>query len=152
MTDRTGRTSSASVPITVGNTTPKVTLTTVPAPGQPFQFGQTVTYTVTVEDDTPVDCTKVKVSYVLGHDQHGHPLSASTGCTGSIVTTRRGPRGPAEHPRGVRRLVHGHAPRGRAAADRHGPGRAHPRRLTESGRDGGAASRRRPRFPAVTPG
>ena len=93
MTDRTGRTSSASVPITVGNTTPKVTLTTVPAPGQPFQFGQTVTYTVTVEDDTPVDCTKVKVSYVLGHDQHGHPLSASTGCTGSIVTTAAGHEG-----------------------------------------------------------
>ena len=40
VTDRTGRTSSASVPITVGNTTPKVTLTTVPAPGQPFQFGR----------------------------------------------------------------------------------------------------------------
>ena len=35
----------------------------------------------TVEDDTPVDCTKVKVSYVLGHEDHGHPISASTGCT-----------------------------------------------------------------------
>ena len=46
--------------------------------GRAVPFGQTVTYTVTVEDDTPVDCTKVKVSYVLGHDQHGHPLSAST--------------------------------------------------------------------------
>ncbi len=23
------------------------------------------------------------MSYVLGHDQHGHPLSASVGCTGS---------------------------------------------------------------------
>ena len=93
VTDRTGRTSSASVPITVGNTTPKVTLTTVPAPGQPFQFGQTVTYTVTVQDDTTVDCSKVKVSYVLGHDQHGHPLSASTGCSGSIVTTAAGHEG-----------------------------------------------------------
>jgi cytochrome c len=39
VTDRTGRTASASVPITVGNTTPQVTLTTSPAPGEPFQFG-----------------------------------------------------------------------------------------------------------------
>ena len=27
-------------------------------------------------DDTPVDCSKVTVAYVLGHEQHGHPLSA----------------------------------------------------------------------------
>ena len=40
VTDRTGRTSSASVPITVGNTTPKVKLTTSPAPGEPFAFGR----------------------------------------------------------------------------------------------------------------
>jgi cytochrome c len=93
VTDRTGRVSSASVPITIGNTTPKVTLTTSPAPGEPFQFGQAVTYTVTVEDDTPVDCTKVKVSYVLGHDNHGHPLSASSGCSGTITTSAAGHEG-----------------------------------------------------------
>ena len=34
VTDRTGRTSSASVPITVGNTTPKVTLTTIAGAGR----------------------------------------------------------------------------------------------------------------------
>ena len=90
VTDRTGRTSSASVPIIVGNKSPKVTLTTSPAPGEPFAFGDTVTYTVTVEDDAPVDCTKVIVSYVLGHDNHGHPLTASAGCTGSITTSLAG--------------------------------------------------------------
>ena len=93
VTDRTGRRSSASVPITVGNTTPKLTLTTSPAPGEPFQFGQTVTYTVAVEDDSPVDCNQVRVSYVLGHDDHGHPLSASTGCSGSVVTSAAGHEG-----------------------------------------------------------
>jgi hypothetical protein len=94
VTDRTGRTSSAAVPITVGNVTPKVTLTTSPAPGEPFQFGDVVTWTVTIEDDPAVDCAdvadKVKVAYVLGHDEHGHPLSASTGCSGTITTSAPG--------------------------------------------------------------
>jgi hypothetical protein len=67
-----------------------VTLTTSPAPGEPFAFGDTVTYEVNVEDDTPVDCTKVTVAYILGHDSHGHPISASAGCTGSITTTLAG--------------------------------------------------------------
>jgi cytochrome c len=26
------------------------------------------------------------VTYILGHDEHGHPLSRATGCTGSIAT------------------------------------------------------------------
>jgi hypothetical protein len=33
-----------------------------------------------------VDCTKVTVAYVLGHDEHGHPLSGTSGCTGTITT------------------------------------------------------------------
>jgi cytochrome c len=96
VTDRTGRTASASVPITVGNTTPKVTLTTVPAPGEPFQFGQQVTWTVTVEDDTPVDCADVKVVYVLGHEEHGHPLSSASGCSGTFTTSAAGHEGLPE--------------------------------------------------------
>jgi cytochrome c len=93
VTDRTGRTASASVPITVGNTTPQVTLTTSPAPGQPFQFGQQVTWTVTVVDDTPVDCADVKVAYVLGHESHGHPLSSASGCSGTFTTSAGGHEG-----------------------------------------------------------
>jgi cytochrome c len=96
VTDRTGRTASASVPITVGNTTPKVTLTTVPAPGEPFQFGQTVTWTVTIDDDTPVDCADVKVAYVLGHEDHGHPLSSASGCSGTFTTSAAGHEGLPE--------------------------------------------------------
>ncbi len=88
VTDPSGRSASASVQIIVGNTAPVVELTTSPAPGQPFAFGDTVTYQVSVTDpeDGPVDCSRVSVTYILGHDQHGHPLSTSAGCTGSVVT------------------------------------------------------------------
>ena len=55
----------------------------------------TVTYKVKVTDDTPVDCTKVTVAYVLGHETHGHPQSSTAGCTGSITTCRWTPATPA---------------------------------------------------------
>jgi cytochrome c len=90
VTDQTGRTASASVPIIVGNKTPVVTLTTTPAPGDPFAFGDQVSYTVTIEDDQPVNCNEVFVTYILGHDDHGHPLTRAAGCSGTITTTAPG--------------------------------------------------------------
>ena len=88
VTDSTGRSASASVPVVVGNKAPVVSLTTDPAPhgGTPFHWGDTVTWQVTVTDDQPVDCAKVSVSFILGHDSHGHPLSTSNGCSGSFKT------------------------------------------------------------------
>jgi len=86
VTDSTGRTAAASVVIIIGNVAPTVELTTSPAPGEPFQFGQQVTYQVTVTDDSPVDCSAVTVGYILGHEEHGHPLSSTAGCTGTITT------------------------------------------------------------------
>jgi PKD repeat protein len=86
ITDRTGRAAAASVPIIVGNTAPVVELTTSPAPGEPFTFGQNVAYTVTVTDNSPVDCSMVTVAYILGHENHGHPLSSTVGCTGTVAT------------------------------------------------------------------
>jgi cytochrome c len=83
--DSTGRSAAASVRVIVGNEYPTVTLTVEPAGGT-FQFGDLVTYTVTVEDDAPVDCSQVSVAYILGHNQHGHPLTSTTGCTGSLQT------------------------------------------------------------------
>jgi cytochrome c len=85
VTDRTGRSASASVRIIVGNAAPVVSFVT-PVEGQPFEFGQQVTYQVTVTDDTPVDCSRVTVTYILGHEEHGHPLSTTAGCTGTIQT------------------------------------------------------------------
>ncbi|MGW0916560.1 PQQ-dependent sugar dehydrogenase [Streptomyces sp. NPDC002784] len=88
VTDRTGRSASASVPVVVGNKAPVVSLTTDPAPhgGTEFHWGDTVTWEVTVDDDQPVNCSKVTVSFILGHDSHGHPLSSSNGCSGSFKT------------------------------------------------------------------
>ncbi len=85
VTDATGRRAAASVQVVVGNTIPVVTLTAEPAGGT-FQFGDAVTFSVTVQDDQPVDCSKVVVTYILGHDEHGHPLTSTTGCSGTIQT------------------------------------------------------------------
>jgi glucose/arabinose dehydrogenase/PKD repeat protein len=85
VTDRTGRSASTYQRIVVGNAVPVVHFA-APVAGQPFAFGQTVSYQVTVTDDTPVDCSKVTVTYILGHEEHGHPLSTSAGCTGSFQT------------------------------------------------------------------
>jgi glucose/arabinose dehydrogenase/PKD repeat protein len=85
VTDRTGRSASAYVRILVGNQQPVVRLT-LTTTGGTFDFGDTVTFTVDVTDDTPVDCAKVTVAYVLGHETHGHPLTSTAGCTGSITT------------------------------------------------------------------
>ncbi|WP_201931775.1 PQQ-dependent sugar dehydrogenase [Nocardioides donggukensis] len=88
-----GRSASADVDVLVGAQAPVVTLVS-PVAGQPFQFGDTVAYEVAVEDDQPVDCDQVTVTYVLGHDQHGHPQTTATGCTGTITTTVPGGHDP----------------------------------------------------------
>jgi len=86
VTDKGGRRASADVDIVVGNQAPVVEFVT-PVAGQSFSFGDTVTYEVRVTDDEPVDCSRVTVTYVLGHDSHGHPQSTATGCTGSLTTS-----------------------------------------------------------------
>ncbi|MFD9108173.1 PQQ-dependent sugar dehydrogenase [Streptomyces bottropensis] len=90
--DSTGRTGSASVRIVVGNTAPEVELR-LPEDGQLFAFGDAVPFRVKVsdkEDGTPIDCAKVKVTFVLGHDSHGHPVTSANGCTGTIQTSADG--------------------------------------------------------------
>ncbi|MBB2944129.1 glucose/arabinose dehydrogenase [Actinoplanes lutulentus] len=85
VTDSTGRSAAAEVILPVGTLAPVVTFVS-PVEGQPFEFGDTVNYEVAVTDDQPVDCADVTVTYILGHAEHGHPLSTSAGCTGSITT------------------------------------------------------------------
>lgn len=90
--DTSGRTGSASVQIVVGNTAPAVELQ-LPADGQLFAFGDAVPFKVRVsdpEDGRPIDCSKVKVTFVLGHDSHGHPVTSANGCTGTIQTSADG--------------------------------------------------------------
>jgi cytochrome c len=83
--DSTGRRAFASVPVMVGNVAPTVELTVVPEGGT-FEFGDAVDYEVTITDDSPVDCSTVSVAYILGHEEHGHPLSSTAGCSGTIET------------------------------------------------------------------
>ncbi|MGN9890567.1 PQQ-dependent sugar dehydrogenase [Micromonospora sp. L31] len=84
--DPQNATGSASVVISVGNTAPTVTINS-PGNGKLFSYGDTVPFSITVTDpeDGTIDCTKVKMTYVLGHDQHGHQITSKTGCSGSIA-------------------------------------------------------------------
>ena len=82
--DSSGRSASASVRVIVGNQAPQVELTVEPTP-PPFRFGGTVHFVVEVTDDQPVDCARVNVAYILGHDQHGHPQTSTAGCEGDIL-------------------------------------------------------------------
>ncbi|NYE36730.1 glucose/arabinose dehydrogenase/PKD repeat protein [Nocardioides cavernae] len=94
VTDKGGRSASADVDVIVGNQAPELEFVT-PVADQTFRFGDTVAYEVKVTDDDPVDCSRVTVTYVLGHDTHGHPQSTATGCKGSLVTTVPGGHDPA---------------------------------------------------------
>jgi len=81
--DSTGRTATIAARVVVGNTPPAVRFVT-PVSLQAVTIGQTLRYEVAVDDDQPFDCASVTVTYVLGHDMHGHPLSQAVGCIGSF--------------------------------------------------------------------
>ncbi|WP_203989827.1 ThuA domain-containing protein [Sphaerisporangium rufum] len=98
VTDQDGRTGTASIPITVGNTAPTVKIV-LPPDGGLFEFGDQVKYEVTVTDpeDGTVDCAGVQVKAYLGHDSHSHPLDEYTGCTGTVQTTLSAGHGEADN-------------------------------------------------------
>jgi len=87
VTDSSGKSTSANTTITVGNTSPDVTVT-VPVDGGLFAFGDTIPFEVEVTDpeDGPIDCSRVQVTFVLGHDEHGHAEDSKPGCTGTLET------------------------------------------------------------------
>ncbi|MFB9315717.1 ThuA domain-containing protein [Nocardioides plantarum] len=89
VTDETGRTGVATTVVTVGNTRPTVELE-LPPDGGFFEFGDSVRVKVKVTDpeDGAIDCSKVEIDYVLGHDSHGHPLSSATGCDVVLPTVK----------------------------------------------------------------
>ncbi|MET7421302.1 PQQ-dependent sugar dehydrogenase [Dactylosporangium sp. NPDC005555] len=76
---------TSSVLISVGNTAPTVTIN-APASGQLVSFGDSVPWSVTVSDpeDGTIACSRITMTYVLGHDQHAHQITSQTGCTGTI--------------------------------------------------------------------
>ncbi|QYA93969.1 PQQ-dependent sugar dehydrogenase [Streptomyces anulatus] len=85
VTDPEGLTGTASLVVTAGNSAPTVTLNT-PADGSLFSFGDSVPFTVSVSDpeDGTIDCSRVKVTYLLGHDSHRHQITSKNGCSGTI--------------------------------------------------------------------
>ncbi|MGW5640100.1 PQQ-dependent sugar dehydrogenase [Streptomyces sp. NPDC003832] len=95
VTDPTGKTATASVRITVGNTAPTVRID-LPDDGRIYDFGAAIPFRVTVTDpeDGTIDCSKVKVSFIVGHDSHGHPQTSATGCTGTLQTLADGEHDP----------------------------------------------------------
>ncbi|MGJ6963855.1 ThuA domain-containing protein [Streptosporangium sp. G11] len=82
-----GLSGTASLPITAGNSRPKVTFE-LPPNGAFFEFGDQVNYKIVVTDaeDGTIDCDDVKIQAYLGHDSHGHPLDQHEGCEGTIQT------------------------------------------------------------------
>ncbi|KRV51199.1 glycosyl hydrolase [Wenjunlia vitaminophila] len=102
VSDSTGKSATASVLITVGNTAPTVRLD-LPVDGRIIDPGAAVPFRVTVTDpeDATVDCSRVKVTFILGHDSHGHPQTSATGCTGTLQTIADGEHDPNANIYGV---------------------------------------------------
>ncbi|WSJ41665.1 carbohydrate-binding protein [Streptomyces sp. NBC_01317] len=100
--DPEGLTGSASLVVTSGNTAPTVNLTS-PGDGQLFSFGDTVPFQVSVSDpeDGAIDCSKVKVTYLLGHDEHRHQITQATGCSGNLSVPADGEHDSAANIYGV---------------------------------------------------
>jgi len=102
VTDPGGATGSANVRITVGNTAPSVRID-LPVDGTPFAYGDTIPYRITVTDpqDGTIDCARVKMTYGIGHDSHGHVITTRFGCSGSITIPVDGEHDDAANVYGV---------------------------------------------------
>ncbi|MFE4453002.1 ThuA domain-containing protein [Streptomyces sp. NPDC056796] len=93
-----GTTAVAGQEITVGNSRPRLTVHRPPDGGL-FRPGDTVAFTVAVEDDrdghaAPVDCSRMLVRAESGRPTAPRPLRGSPGCRGSVVMGTGGGPGP----------------------------------------------------------
>ncbi len=86
VTDEHGRSASSHVRIVVGNQEPTVEFVE-PQGNQEFAWGDAVAFEVAIEDEEEIDCSQVLVHHLVGHAQHGHPVSTTSGCTGTIQTS-----------------------------------------------------------------
>ncbi|MFJ9034382.1 PQQ-dependent sugar dehydrogenase [Streptomyces sp. NPDC102274] len=90
VSDGTGRTGTATIPVVVGNNRPTLTISQPPAGGA-FEWNENVTVTASAtdpEDGTtgPIDCSKVIVRIALGHQEHAHEVAEGTGCSTTFNT------------------------------------------------------------------
>ncbi|RMI33161.1 carbohydrate-binding protein [Streptomyces triticirhizae] len=90
-----GATGNASVQIAVGNSAPEVNII-LPGDGALVDFGDAVPFEVEVTDaeDEEINCDNVTVTFILGHDSHGHPQTSATGCSGTLQTQADGEHDP----------------------------------------------------------
>ena len=95
VTDRSGLTSAANIPISVGNTRPSVVIDWPPNGGF-VEFGEWIEYRVSVVDaeESQINPDEVRVQLFLGHDTHAHPLQQYHGLQGVIPTLRDDGHGP----------------------------------------------------------
>ncbi|HCT77128.1 MAG TPA: glycosyl hydrolase, partial [Micromonosporaceae bacterium] len=91
VSDNKGRSSSATIPITVGNRAPTVSISGPPNGGM-LDFGQDVAYAISASDpeDGTINCSRVIMNPALGHDDHAHPTTDYPGCSGTIATSLLG--------------------------------------------------------------
>jgi cytochrome c len=92
-----GLTGAASLSITAGNTVPTLTISRPPTGGV-FEWGDSMNFSVSVTDpeDGTVDCSKVTIQAILGHETHGHPLNQYTGCTAQVQSLLTSGHGDAD--------------------------------------------------------
>lgn len=103
VTDPQGAFAIASEQITVGNTAPTVQLDQPPNGGF-FEWNDKVPYQVSVtdpEDGNSPDCDEVHWTTALGHNEHAHPITQGTGCSGEIPLNSDGGHGATENVFGV---------------------------------------------------
>ncbi len=79
VTDAHGAVSVGNLLVVAGNTRPTVKIQ-APVDGTWAEFGESLPFKVKVTDpeDGVIDCTRVRVTYQLGHNMHGHPMAEAT--------------------------------------------------------------------------
>ncbi|KAB8171015.1 carbohydrate-binding protein [Streptomyces sp. 3MP-14] len=95
VTNPSGASGNASVQVAVGNSAPEVNIV-LPGDGALVDFGDAVPFEVEVTDaeDEEINCDNVTVTFILGHDSHGHPQTSATGCSGTLQTLADGEHDP----------------------------------------------------------
>ena len=93
VTDSTGRSGTDDVTVVVGNAAPAVEISS-PLEGGFFDFGDAIPFEITVTDNEDgtvsgdhAACARMRVQYLLGHDEHSHPITDATGCRGTLQTS-----------------------------------------------------------------
>lgn len=91
VTDPAGKEGTTTAPITVGNTRPEIAFN-LPPDGSFFDFGDDLSWDVEVTDDEDgtVSGDDVIIQPALGHDEHAHPLTPTSGLTGTTPTSLGG--------------------------------------------------------------